>query len=647
MKSFDEQKASLLKLLQDSVAFSTKLGYKGFAQEIEQVISDASGKELMVMIAGEIKRGKSSLTGALLEEPGLFPVDVDVCTNATTIARYNKNEIIKIIIEERNGDKVNYKDSVITREDIPLYATEDNNPANHKRVNCLLLGLPNNLLKEGFSLVDTPGLGSMNLEHAKRTMQFLPSADIVIFVLDCQNPLSETEANFIRNAAKLCSNWLFVINKMDLFTQKEVDQIVQDTRVKLADIINKEPGDILIAAVSSKEMQEFIKTRDKEYWDNSGFKNLRRMVGGSIFGNRCAILILPYLERLRAVAAKIMDDAQIIEKGLASDEATVQQMQLKLEELAAEKSKLLSAEAGWKNDLRHDINIAGLDIQSMLQEQLTIVLNELETLLENKHMLRDMDTLAAAINSSLTNIMYDAKQNLEVRVSRCEEKITTELGLQIQLDSSLLDKIQFTRKENIPYVNMHTSKIDKAVSVGRKLAVSSLGMGAYAGAYAGLLGAVFGFFSGGPVGAVIMAKAAAATFAGLGAAAGTIKGGVDVITKPRHDDIPSIRVAYTTYINQSIQNIRNSVNYAIVEITKYMLDDFWRKLKAETERLNALGNELASSKKLSEEQLKKKKQATSEKKARITGWQKNIELLIGEAGELDAAGSAKFKNDII
>src|SRR5689334_11505762 len=92
--------------------------------EVEQRLI-AAGKQLaagklFAVVCGEFKRGKSSLINALLGEPGLFPVDVDIATSLVTTIAYRAEERITVAIGERGKEEKR----PLSRGEIADYVTE-------------------------------------------------------------------------------------------------------------------------------------------------------------------------------------------------------------------------------------------------------------------------------------------------------------------------------------------------------------------------------------------------------------------------------------------------------------------------------------------------------------------------------------------
>jgi predicted GTPase len=238
MTSYETQRQDLLALFRSAI----EIAHSRSAAESEQRLTEAMRRlqdgRLATVVCGEFKRGKSSLLGALLEEPALFPVDVDIATNMVTMISYRAAELINVILAGDGEEEVRQ----ITRADIPQYVTEQQNRGNAKNVRLLAIETPSQKLATGLTFVDTPGVGALNHEHTAVTYGFLPAADAVIFVSDATTPLAESELDFIRKISEYCPIVLFVITKIDL--RDDYAQIVDNTRAKLAEVTGKPEGDL-------------------------------------------------------------------------------------------------------------------------------------------------------------------------------------------------------------------------------------------------------------------------------------------------------------------------------------------------------------------------------------------------------------------
>ncbi len=234
MSSLNELKNKISKLFDSAEIFSKQAGYENISKNILMSKNNFLAKELIVVVCGEMRRGKSSLLSALLEEKDIFPIDINTCTNVVTIVRYGAVEKYEAILEKQNKGEISYEHVIIKRSEISQFVTEYGNESNAKRVNCLNIQLPNEKLKEGFVFVDTPGIGSLNFEHAQITYGFLPNADVLLFVSDLLNPLTDSELKFLNKAHDFCKNIIFPLTKSDLKNERDASSTIESNLEKIS-----------------------------------------------------------------------------------------------------------------------------------------------------------------------------------------------------------------------------------------------------------------------------------------------------------------------------------------------------------------------------------------------------------------------------
>jgi hypothetical protein len=78
------------------------------------------------------------------------------------------------------------------------------------------------------SLVDTPGTNTLDPRHTALTNEFLPRADLLLFVTSAERPFSESEQTFLRAIRSWGKKVVFVVNKADLLADAaEVMQVTE------------------------------------------------------------------------------------------------------------------------------------------------------------------------------------------------------------------------------------------------------------------------------------------------------------------------------------------------------------------------------------------------------------------------------------
>lgn len=256
--------------------YLNKTEKKETLDKLEKRLAYVAKAETKILICGEFKRGKSSFINALIGR-NLCAVDQDICTSVVSIIRYGVKERVM-----RNfGDF-----SAQQREEIPFADIEKYTVGRADEVkNTLFLEieLPLESLKNGMVLIDTPGVGGLDPRHAFITTYFLPLADITLFMTDVNEPLTVTELDFYKQkVARYAKHTFVIVNKCDLKTPEQVDDIKNDTVAKIAKHCEVKAEEVKAFAVSSKTKQNYNKTKVEKLYDKSGFRAVDEELAGTL-----------------------------------------------------------------------------------------------------------------------------------------------------------------------------------------------------------------------------------------------------------------------------------------------------------------------------------------------------------------------------
>ncbi|MGB3542922.1 dynamin family protein, partial [Rubrivirga sp.] len=167
-------------------------------------LADGLDELFLLVVAGEFNAGKSTAVNALfgrrVMEEGPVPT-----TDKITVLRHGDTEAT-----HRKGDFVTER-----RIDHPLL--------------------------ESMALVDTPGTNSIVREHQALTEDFVPRADLVLFVTSYDRPLSDSERTFLEYIRGAWGKRLVVaVNKADLAeTEAALAQVLDHVRDGLARIFQE------------------------------------------------------------------------------------------------------------------------------------------------------------------------------------------------------------------------------------------------------------------------------------------------------------------------------------------------------------------------------------------------------------------------
>jgi Dynamin family len=162
---------------------------------------------LRVLVAGEAKRGKSTLVNALLGRP-VLPMGVVPLTALATTVRYGRPEGATAVF--RDGRAQGFPLSAL--DDL---VTERGNPGNRRNLASVTVVVDAPVLARGVELVDTPGTGSVYAHNTAEAEAALDTMDAAVFVLTADPPVSASERELMARVAGLSVTMFVVLNKAD------------------------------------------------------------------------------------------------------------------------------------------------------------------------------------------------------------------------------------------------------------------------------------------------------------------------------------------------------------------------------------------------------------------------------------------------
>ena len=246
--------------LQQSEKLAAQYGKQAEYENLSEVLKQASKKELVLLVCGEFKRGKSSFVNALLGQD-LCPVADGITTSTVSIIRYGEQaKAIRhysvLETNENNEECLTMKDVEIPIDQIGIYAKGTSEEIGNTLY--IEIEVPNALLKNGLVLIDTPGVGSLDPRHLFLTLQALPKADAFFFVTDTGEPLTTTELDFIKNKLVPTEKpFDILLSKSDKVSRSDLSRYIEDTEKKVREYCGK---DTKCTPVSSTEWDSYNKT---------------------------------------------------------------------------------------------------------------------------------------------------------------------------------------------------------------------------------------------------------------------------------------------------------------------------------------------------------------------------------------------------
>lgn len=224
--------AKLLNKFKNIIA--TRDEYEDSLEELDEIIED-SMEPLLVMVMGEFSTGKSTFINALV---GKKIAAVNATPTTAIITKLCYGESDKVIVHYKDGSLK--ENSVVDFDNV---TSENQFPyQRHDEISFVERRMPVDMLKS-MSIIDSPGLNSLNQGHTIATRNFVDKADVVLWMFDANKPISQTEMTAM-NRLRLRLKPIAIINKMDALNDDEDDvtEFLDGIQQKLKDKVQRVIG---------------------------------------------------------------------------------------------------------------------------------------------------------------------------------------------------------------------------------------------------------------------------------------------------------------------------------------------------------------------------------------------------------------------
>ncbi len=615
--TFAELKNQSSTLMKRSATLAEELGYPISAAKIKEIIEKYEKKEFMLVAVGEARRGKSSLLNALINEViPIFPVDINVCTNVVTYLRYGKKEKIEAISQKENG---NCKIEEITREQIQDYVSEKGNPNNYKNVTALNVYLPNEFLRNGIVVVDTPGVGSLNIVHAQTSYSVLPDADLLLFVSDTYAGFTESELSFLKRGYEYCQNILFPITKID--KNAEYDVIVEDNRKKIHDTIGMSDNDIKVIPVSSLSKIKYLEKGTSMYYENSNFEELEQCIQATIEQTRAEVMILPYVTEVLRELEKISYALETQYQALDNSKEDVEKM---LAALNMEKERLKNLQesgAKWKTDINDRFMLLNNDVAKQQRETRMaanqILDRNLTKLGKNICKEDNRNKVLEEINHEFVTGVMAVKNLIMNSTNQLIGDVNESLGLTMDINKKLLQNMNVSTSSEIEVDFSGQTKVSRIKEKGGEIGRDAYVFTAVGGAVGTIIGGIGGLLLGGPAGAVIGVKAGMAVGSSGGGMIGTLKGVHTLCQTYNNTDVNKVKQVLQQYIMTVMDDMKTDVNNITTHLKQETVQSFQTSLENRIHEIEDNAVRIKSNIRLGKDELEKKRGELQNSKKKI------------------------------
>ncbi|MEY2545583.1 MAG: hypothetical protein QOG48_700 [Verrucomicrobiota bacterium] len=332
---------------------------------------------LLFVVIGEVKSGKSSLLNALFGQE-FAKVDVLPATDKIYIFRYGA--------EEKHVDLSPH----VAERYLPIAFLRD------------------------FNVVDTPGTNTIVAEHHTITENFVPRADVVLFVFSVANPWTQSAWDFLKVVQKeWLKNVIFVLQQSDLREPRELEIIhrhLQDTAMQqlgfVPPIFTVSARKALRARTSAAPNEELLR--------ESQVEALEEQINLAVNESSARILKLRSARQTGAVILdKIMEEMRASIEVIARDEARLTRVE---QFLQARKEQTLRQVSGFVRGVEGACRSCAEQGKAMVETEFSLW-RIWKLMLTRRHSTRDLQM----------QIEMKLRQSIEPEVEHAVQLLETDL----------------------------------------------------------------------------------------------------------------------------------------------------------------------------------------------------------------------------
>jgi len=220
------------------------------------------------------------------------------------------------------------------------------------------VGYPLDLLRD-VAVVDTPGTNAIVREHEEITSQFVPRADLVLFVTSADRPFTETERVFMERIRAWGKKVVVVLNKVDLLAPGQVAEQIEFVRLGVERLLGFRPE---VFPVSARLALSAKDGTDSAAWTESRFQALEDFVAATLDEQGRLLLKLStplgIAERIARTHALAADERLAL---LAGDLALVESIELQLSAYRDDMRRDFAFRLGEVDNILHEMSARGVE----------------------------------------------------------------------------------------------------------------------------------------------------------------------------------------------------------------------------------------------------------------------------------------------
>lgn len=469
---------------------------------INELFSKLSSNQTTIMVCGEFKRGKSTFINALLDIP-LCPTDEHIATSTVSIIKYGEKQKVTRFYDTENG----VKEEEIEYEQIKQYAKGSNLEIDNTVM--LVIEVPCARLKNGLTIIDTPGVGGLNPRHRFLTLSAISKTDTIFYMVSVGEPMTTIELDFLKTDILPKSKaYKVILNRVDELEDDEIEEAINDCKKKICSYCDVDNIDVI--PVSAYLWQEYNQSHDKIDGEASCHKLIEKAIAEICYTYRLSLL--------QVLKNTLVDDMQSILTLIKKEQENLSDPNPdKIKKIVANREKLKNMLYG----LHQDGSEIKKQVSLVLKEAHANVLSEItksSVLLSSEKLDDILNDDRAVEDDGAKWVLDEINKNIQNLIDNIDEEINFAFEDSLEIIQKDLDIDQYSFNGQMEANLKGRERKDGEVTCGMvRQVLPGLSVG---GIGWGIASATGGFFS--SLGTALTGTALGSLSVGLGSLISTV-----------------------------------------------------------------------------------------------------------------------------
>ena len=355
--------------------------------------------QIRVVIAGQLKQGKSQLLNALLNMP-VARVGDDETTATVTVVSHGEPASARLVVAAAPGQVPAQPDVIEIPIDDIRHDLRNAPQARGREVLRIEVSAPSPLLAGGLAFIDTPGVGGHGQPHLSATLGLLPDADAMLMVSDTSQEFTEPEMRFLRQANEICPVGAVIATKTDLYPYWR--QIVDTNNAHL----QRAGLTLPMIPASSLLRSHAVANGDKELNEESNFPAIVKFLSEKVLSRENDRVRDQVIDEISA-AAEHLTLAVRSELSAINDPDDVRRLTEDLQRRKEEAAEALQHTALWQQVLNDGIADLTADVDHDLRARFRAITAHTEAVIDDCDPTQHWAEIGAEVENAVATAVGD------------------------------------------------------------------------------------------------------------------------------------------------------------------------------------------------------------------------------------------------